>query len=118
MNPTETQIQSSILKWLKYQRGIKAIRVNTTGVPIRTKTGKLRLKKNEAKGMSDILAVYQGKAIFLEVKKPGGRVSKDQKSLLTEFANVGALCKVVYSLEEAISFINKIKGRNGFNQKL
>ena len=54
------------------------------------------------KGISDIIGVQKetGRAIFLEVKKPGGRIKDEQEEFLFEVQLRGAIGGVVYGVED------------------
>jgi hypothetical protein len=58
-------------------------------------------------GFSDLFGVRRsdGKAIFIEVKKPGGRASKEQKKFLKAMRNNGAIAGICHSEEEAIKLV-------------
>lgn len=58
-------------------------------------------------GFSDLFGVRSsdGKAIFIEVKKPGGRASKEQKKFLKAMRNNGAIAGICHSEEEAIKLV-------------
>jgi len=44
--------------------------------------------------------------VFLEIKKPGGRVSMHQKVWLKRLRKLGFTAEVVFSLDEAKEFID------------
>ncbi len=59
-------------------------------------------------GIADIIGVYKGAYIALEVKRLKGIVSPIQSVWLAEKGKHGAFCAVVRSVEEAEAFINDI----------
>lgn len=58
-------------------------------------------------GYSDLSGVRfsDGKAVFIEVKKPTGRVSKEQKNFLHQMQKAGAVAGVCRSAEEAVELL-------------
>jgi hypothetical protein len=53
-------------------------------------------------GMPDLLCIRDGRAVFLEVKRPGGKPSKLQLHRISEIRGIGgAVAEVVFSKEEA-----------------
>lgn len=53
-------------------------------------------------GVSDILGIYQGRMLAVEVKMPKGRVSQDQQNFLEEVTNHGGIAMIARSVEEVI----------------
>ena len=62
-------------------------------------------------GKADINGCYRGKALKIEVKTPdnNNKPSKKQLANLLRWANSGAICLVVYSLEDVKEVINPDK---------
>lgn len=59
-------------------------------------------------GIPDLLCVKGGKAIFLEVKRPGGRPTPLQLHVIDEIRTVGgAVAEVVYSKAEAVEVLSR-----------
>lgn len=56
----------------------------------------------ESKGVSDILAVRKGdgKMVAIEVKKPGGVISAEQKSFLEAVHSSGGIALVAFGLDD------------------
>jgi hypothetical protein len=48
-----------------------------------------------------------GRAVFIEVKKPGGRVSPEQKNFIKVMQSLGAIAGVCYSAEEAVRLVTE-----------
>lgn len=57
-------------------------------------------------GLPDLLVVWQGRAIFLEVKKPGGEATKLQLHTIEKLREVGAVAAVVFSVDEAMKVLD------------
>lgn len=76
---TEQEIQKKVLNHLKREEwmAIKTIMLNKAGMP-------------------DIIAFKDGVTIFLEVKKPGGKLTPLQKNRLETLREKGFIAKVIY----------------------
>jgi hypothetical protein len=83
--PKESTITTSIIKWLNTLPECYATKnhggmYGTAGIP-------------------DVTCVYKGKAVFFEVKRPGGKGATDlQNATIVKLANAGAHVQVVRSL--------------------
>lgn len=62
------------------------------------------------KGFSDLFGVRKsdGKAVFIEVKKPGGKASDSQKNFINQMKKMGAIAGICRSAEEAINLITEV----------
>jgi hypothetical protein len=60
-------------------------------------------------GFSDLFGVRRrdGRAVFIEVKKPGGRVSPEQKNFIKVMQSLGAIAGVCFSAEEAVRLVTE-----------
>lgn len=60
------------------------------------------------KGFSDLFGLRKsdGRAVFIEVKRPGGKVRPDQSTFLDAMRRQGALAGVAHSVEEALDIVN------------
>lgn len=60
-------------------------------------------------GFSDLFGVRRrdGKAIFIEVKKPGGRIRPEQKHFIETMRTLGAVAGICYSAEDAVNLITE-----------
>lgn len=52
------------------------------------------------KGFSDLIALKDGRALFIEVKIPGGKVSKEQLNFIEQMKKRGFVAGVVYSFDD------------------
>lgn len=97
---TENDIKSLILEYLKYRSDIKVWRQNA---------GKMRGKYTIGPdGISDIVGTIKGgRTVYIEVKRPGKKRSKDQIKFQNRVEALGALTMVVTSLDEVIVELNK-----------
>lgn len=60
-----------------------------------------KIEKTGRSGFPDRLYIKQGRVIFVEWKRPGGRLSKQQVLRHKELRDAGAEVHTVYSLAEA-----------------
>jgi len=57
-------------------------------------------------GIPDLLAVIDGRAVFLEVKRPGNKATKLQLHRIAELRGAGATAEVVTNWNEALEALN------------
>lgn len=69
---TESYIQSKIVKIVKEYGGLA-----------------IKLHPFTMAGLPDLMILYKGRCYFIEVKKPGGKVSKIQAAVHKKFLAVG-----------------------------
>ena len=93
-------VKNNILSWLKSKQ-IFAWPVDSVGIfdPTR-KVFRKRHSQYHLKGVSDILGIYKGKPLAIEVKSLKGRVSPEQKAFLEMFNNLGGIGFVARSIED------------------
>jgi len=91
---TEAAITEAIARFLR-ARGAHVIK--TYGGPYR-------------RGLPDLIGVYRGRALALEVKRPGGKPTPLQEHELSKFAAAGALAAVVTSVEDVKRLIGEVDG--------
>ena len=87
------------------------VALSAHGICIRMNTGNFtttdgRHVKCGVTGLSDLLFIGQnGKAAFIEVKKPGGRASKEQLSFIRRMQELGHAAGIAYSVADALEII-------------
>ena len=108
VGPTESQIQAVILDWLNHLTQCKAWRNNV--IPVyNARSGRYqKMPKWSNVGSADILGVYRGYFLAIEVKRPKGRLSEHQKVWLTEMVELGAIAFVARSLEDVQIVLQQI----------
>lgn len=95
----ESDIQRAILDFLQAKK-ILAWRCNMGAVLV-SRDSKIRFSKNPNKGIPDIGGVLQGGRYFaIEVKRPGGRLSPEQKGWIERLSAQGVICIVATSVED------------------
>jgi hypothetical protein len=103
MGKTEHEIQQRILLKLGSMPDVRVWRNNTGSV----KTEDGRFVTFGLKGSADIIGILQGgRFLAIEVKKPGGRVSPDQKKFIDTINAEGGIAFVAYSVDEVIEKLN------------
>lgn len=117
--PTEKQIEQSIISYLNAIPGTLVFKYNAGGVFDPTKR---IFRKNHSNnyliGVSDILGIYQGKFIALEVKRPSKRknTTAHQKYFLFRIIECGGYSAVVTSIDDVISFLKGINDEKHYTQ--
>ena len=106
----ERDIQKQILHWLKYQKNVYPIRINPVGIPLHNKQGSFR--PSGMKGVSDIVCCVEGYFVAFEVKRPRGKLTREQVEFLNVIRSCGGFAYKVTSLDEVILIIKKIKERS------
>jgi len=91
--PTEKSIQTAIRRWLK-----------NNGWFVR----KWHQGSYAGAGMPDLLAIKNGVVLFLEIKRPGGKLTKLQERTIRELSEHGANVFVVYSLKEVKAIVERV----------
>ena len=92
----ETEIQKACLEWL-HAKGVFCWRQNQGAIP--TKNGGFR-RFNGMPGQSDIIGIWKGKFLAIEVKRPKGKVSEAQDLFLDSVMEQGGIAMVVHSVDE------------------
>ena len=110
LEPTETQVVDAVLQALEFEQAQGRIcwfaRMNTGGAKFPDKYGKPQFVRFGFKGSPDIHGMMSdGRAMYLEVKSPRGRVREEQKRFLDKVIGAGAVGGVVRSADEAVQII-------------
>lgn len=111
--PTEKAIETAILKYLSFLRNCFAWKNNSGGV-YDAGRGTFRANKNKfvINGVADILGVYDGRLLAIEVKRPGGKVSEAQKKFIDKVIKMGGIAGVCYSVDDARELIKSAGGKH------
>ncbi|MBP98758.1 hypothetical protein CMK18_22650 [Candidatus Poribacteria bacterium] len=98
---SESEIQKQCLQWLQ-ESGFFATKMHLGAIRVAG-----RNLPNPMAGAPDIFALKNGKYHGIEVKKPGGKLSKTQKIWHQKALLVGGVkIIVVYSLDELIDYFS------------
>lgn len=103
--PSESQIQEQILDWLSFQTNCMTWRNNNVGIYDPKTKGFRRMPKYCRRGVSDILGIWHGKPLAIEVKSKTGKLSDAQKSFLDDFKAHGGITIVARSIEDVCAVL-------------
>jgi hypothetical protein len=97
----EGLIKKQIMDWLSKQpRSICRV------WPIQI--GRIPGRTNHSKGISDILGLWMGRGLAIEVKAKGGRLSPEQKEFLEGWRESGGIAILAYSLDDVIQALEEV----------
>lgn len=99
---TEAEIKRGICDWLAMQPECM-FWINSAG-KIPGRIGRSRYQRN---GVPDILGIWRRRPLSIEVKKPEGKVSSEQREFLLEFTTKGGIAIVARSLDELKSSLKE-----------
>lgn len=100
----EQKIQTKIREWCK-KVGLFCYKNNTVGIYDPRSGTYIPAPR---KGITDLTVLRNATAYYVEVKKPGGVISDDQKLFIEDVQKTGNQAIVVYSFEEFYDFFSKI----------
>lgn len=96
----EQDIQTTIIEYLRLRKFL-VFKHHSTASTIRG--GEPVFFRNGDRGISDIIGCTpHGRFLAIEVKKPGGRVSDDQRGFLEQVRASGGIGFVAFSLDDVI----------------
>lgn len=100
LNIPEKVIENSILSYLK-REGVFVFKVESQGT-YDQKKGIYRLKKSQhrMRGVADIVGIFKGIPLYIEVKSAKGRLSEHQKAFLDRVNQEGGIAFVARSVDE------------------
>jgi len=101
---TSNELTKSIIAWIRLNGG-SASRINTTGI-YDVKLGKYR-RSGSRKGMSDIVAIMDGKHISIEIKIKNDKMRPDQLKVKDEIERAGGVFITVSSFDNFLEQIKK-----------
>ncbi len=70
-------------------------------------TMKLAAGPYSTPGVPDVLHIENGCAFFIEVKRPGGRLTALQADMLRKLRAAGAVAGIAYSVEDALQLLQE-----------
>lgn len=101
--PLEKDIQFACCQYLELKRHF-FWRNNTTPIYDPTRQAFRAMPKYALRGVADIIVIADGgKAVFLEIKRPGGKQSEDQIIFEERCTQVGATYAVITDVEQLIA---------------
>lgn len=98
----EKDIEKAILQYLEFLPSCFAWKSVTAGYfDTKTKSFKKQRNKYAINGVSDILGVYQGKFLAIEVKRPSNKVrSEEQNQFINQINLQGGIAFYATSIED------------------
>lgn len=105
--PSESQIETAILGYLVEFKRLLAFPVRNAGY-YDTKLKRFRTQQSKyfRKGVPDIILIYRGRFVGLEVKSEKGVQSRDQKVFAQDILKSEGLYYVVRSVEQVQEILN------------
>ena len=110
--PLEKDIQKAIMQFLKSHPKVAMVWRQNSGTFQETDgRGNTRfIRANSARGMADIMGVLKnGRALAIEVKRPGAKVLPHQQLFLDSITEAGGLAFVARSVDDVIQKILDVK---------
>ena len=104
---TANQITRNVLRLANFQTGCVAYRVNNVGVWDQAKG--IHRKGNTEKGLPDVIMIYRGRFIAIEVKAGRDKLSDDQKKRQFEIERAGGIYFECRSTDDFIQFLEALK---------
>lgn len=106
--PSEESIQRSIASYLDVALPAGCWYTAINPIPGKTKIAAARSKAMGMKaGVPDLLIIWHGKPIFIEVKKEGGYLSKVQKEIHDHIRAAGAEVYTGRSIDDVIETLQE-----------
>ena len=62
-------------------------------------------------GGADLVGVYRGRALYIEIKTPTGRQSPEQKSFQSLVERHGAIYRILRSIEDAKALLQELRAQ-------
>lgn len=100
---SEHELQKSILEFLKL-KNIFAWQNKTQGT-FDPRIGRFRSNPHTLKGVSDILGIYKGKFLAIEVKTEKGKATDEQLAFIHEVKRQGGWACIARSIEDVDIFL-------------
>jgi len=108
-NPKEVDIQKSILDFLSHVKHCFVWRNNNVGIyDAKRKVYRLNRSQYTPNGISDILGIYRGKFLAIEVKRPKGKPTKSQSVFMDNIIKCGGIAFVATSIPDVKSMLFEI----------
>jgi hypothetical protein len=98
----EGRIRNLIMSWLRTQKALAFIHDSVGIYDPKIKQFRRNLSPYRLKGVSDILGIWKGKFLAIEVKSPGKKPTPEQKEFLGLVSDFGGIGILAYSLDDVI----------------
>lgn len=107
--PLEKDIERAILLYLELLPECFAWKNDNVGIyDPRKKTYRKVVSKFKPAGVADIIGIYMGKFLAIEVKRPGGKTTEHQKAFLEQIKISGGIAFVAHSVDEVIEKLEEV----------
>lgn len=116
-NKEEHSLQVGCVNWfrLQYPRLAKALFSVPNGANVTEREGKWLKAEGLTSGVSDLILAIpnrENRGVFIEIKTPSGRVSKEQKDFLALMSSLGYRTEVVRTFDRFMDVVREqIKNR-------
>jgi hypothetical protein len=110
LKPLESDIHKQVATYLDIALPLSSVwsTIGHGGMPLHPRTA-ARLKAQGLKpGIPDVLIVWKGRAIFIEIKRPGGRLSPAQKAMHERITSAGAVVTTCFSAKDVERYLSVI----------
>lgn len=105
---TESALHEQIVGFLAYALPESALVHHSPNEGKRGPRAQGELKRSGClKGFPDLLILWNGNSYFLELKRPGGKLTPEQKVLLNTLNDMGFRAAVANSLELAEAYLRQ-----------
>ncbi len=111
----ESTIEKQILSWLNW-KGIMAWKIKSMGTWDPNRGQWRRPSRFYRIGVSDILGIYKGKPLAIEVKSLKGKPTDAQELFLDEFRQNGGIAFIAKSIED-VEFQLKLEDQASLERK-
>ena len=102
---SEKQIEKAMIEYLNSLPGFFVWKNNSVGI-YDAKNQTYRAKSNfDINGVSDIIGTYKGRFFAVEVKKPGGKATKEQMVFINKINKEGGIAACLDSLATLKIFV-------------
>ncbi len=101
-DPLEKEIQKAIVDFLTIS-GVWVWRANR-GAMVGEYKGKKRFVRFGVTGMSDLMGIFEGRLLAIEVKRPGKKPTDDQQGFLDRVNSEGGIGFCATSLDQVIEW--------------
>jgi hypothetical protein len=109
IKPTERQVQRTVLQLLALQAPAGTFTFHVGNGGYRKPVEAAILKADGVvSGVPDLCIISGGRPYFLEVKRPGGRLSENQKSCHEQLRRAGAVVMTAAGVDEAVSALQNM----------
>jgi hypothetical protein len=110
LEPRESDVQSAILRALRIHPAVGAFWRQNTGAFALGEGKARRFVRFGPKGSPDIHGYLKdGRALYIEVKRPSGRVSDDQRAFIENAIKAGCVAFVARSVSEVWKVLDRVK---------